>query len=328
MFDPFPRLYRSAVDALKTADRVFVIAHRDPDGDALGSVLAAGELLIALGIRHDLAAATPPPLHFSFLPGYERLAGPEAFGEHDAVLLLDVGDVERSSIAEAVAAKRPGVTVVNVDHHPTRTAFQGKEFVDVSVVDRRASSTAEMIHRMFEAAGVALTREAAQCIATGIVTDTGMLQNAATSSEAFEVLGRCMVRGADLQRVLRATFRNKPVPILKLWGRALSRLRVDAKTGYVSTVLTKKDFEETGADDNAAEGIANFMNGIEGAKVSVVVKDKGEGIVKTSLRTTDPAVNVAEIAAKYGGGGHPKAAGFSVPGKVVETETGYAVVPA
>jgi phosphoesterase RecJ-like protein len=327
MLETLPRLYQEALDALTAGNRIFVIAHRDPDGDAVGSVLAAGHLLEALGKEHRVAAATPASETYAFLPGYTRLGGPDHLGDHDTVLLLDVGDVERSSLAPAIAARKSSVRVVNVDHHTTKTQFNGENLVDINVLDRRASSTCEMVFRLFERAGITPSKDAATCLLTGIVTDTGMLQNAGTSAAAFEIIGSLMARGANLNQILAATFRNKPVGVLKLWGRALSRLKINRASGIVSTVLTARDFDECGAPEDAADGIANFLLSIREVPVSLVVKDRGDGMVKASFRTTDPTINVADMAAKYGGGGHPRAAGFAVKGRVVETPNGYQVVP-
>lgn len=328
MLDTLPRLYQEALDALKSGRRVFVIAHRDPDGDAVSSTLAAGFLLEALDKDHHLAVASPAPETFAFLPGFERLMDPVPLEGFDTVLLLDVGDVERAGIAQELAGRRVHTRVVNIDHHTTKTHLGEHNLVDVNVLDRRAASTTEMLYRLFRTAGVSPSRDAATCLLTGLVTDTGMLQNAGTSYAAFAIMGELMARGANLNQILKATFRNKPIGVLKLWGRALSRLKADPETRIVSTVLTAKDFTECGVADDAGDGIANFLLSAHEGAISLVVKDRGDGTVKASFRTSDPKINVADMAAKFGGGGHPRAAGFSVPGKVVETATGYKVEPA
>ena len=198
-------------------------------------------------------------------------------------------------------------------------------FGHVNLVHGEASSTSEIIYHFFDFHDIPINKEIATCLLTGIMTDTGNFSNLATTPSSLEIAGRLLNYGGRIRQISDNTIKNKSLSNLQLWGRALARLKKDEKTGLVTTVLTKKDYQELGLDENNTEGIANFLNNIEDAKTIIVFREKDDGTIKASLRTTHPNVDVSELAKKYGGGGHKKAAGFSLKGKIKDTKEGWKV---
>ena len=182
------------------------------------------------------------------------------------------------------------------------------------------------MHRLMQHLRIPINRHAATSLLTGILTDTGHFSNLGTTQEAMEIASDLLAKGADHRTITEATMRNKSIGTLQLWGRALSRLTINHTTGVVSTVVTLEDLKECGVDGEATTGISNFLNSLSEGKIALVLQEDANNLIKGSLRTTSD-INVADIAKQFGGGGHAKAAGFKIKGKLVKTQRGWKVVP-
>ncbi|MBI5037381.1 MAG: bifunctional oligoribonuclease/PAP phosphatase NrnA [Candidatus Kerfeldbacteria bacterium] len=310
-------------EALDGAASVIVIGHQNPDGDAIGSMIGMGHYLTHAGINHRLFCMTPVPAYLTFLPETERMVFDERElleSTHDVVIVLDSGDLRYAGVHEHIPRMTGTPVVINIDHHHTNTNFG-----HINVVNPQASSTAEIIFHFLDYFRLPLSKETATALLTGILTDTGSFSNLGTTPSSMDVSSKLLAAGARVKDIIRHTFQTKSLEQLQLWGRALSRLKKNEATGIVTTILTKKDFEELGVEESS-EGIANFLNSVEKAKAIMVLYEKGDGLVKGSLRTTQDGVDVSKIAKYFGGGGHPKAAGFTIKGTLKETENGWEVV--
>lgn len=323
------QLYLRLHDRLKPAKRVLVVTHEHADGDALGSLLALGAFLGADGKRVQLYAPDSTLSSFSYLEGITSVIvsrGNVRVEDRDFVVMLDCGDVKRTNVAEPLFMlnqHRPPVALI--DHHQVRTVFRQRELVDLTIVDRGASSTCELVYEYARATGAAITPGIATALLTGIVTDTGGFSNPATTLTSLEAAAELMKRGANLRKIVNATVRSKNVGTLQLWGRALSRLEYDPSTGLVTTALLLKDFAECRVERDGSEGIASFLNSLGEGRAVLVLREEPKGLVKGSFRTKQPDVDVAALAQSFGGGGHAKAAGFTVAGTIVRSERGWSV---
>lgn len=310
--------------SLARAKRVLIVSHANC-GDATGSVLACRFILERLGKQVVTFLPAPPPKSFRFLPKAEEIMFGQAavdFSAYDVWLCVDLAEPKLSGFEARFYERPPGVITVNVDHHQTNP-----EYGDVNIVDRSASATCAMLYEWFRAAGYPIDRKVATCLLTGILTDTGSFSNPGTNEAALESAAGLLLQGASVSGVLERVVRNKTVPELKLWGRAFERLYEHPSLKLVVTIITQADLNELGATDEALEGVANFLNDLAGYRAVLVLKEKDDSTIKGSLRTTRDDVDVAAIAKLFGGGGHRKAAGFSVPGRLVETELGWQVAP-
>lgn len=310
------------------AHSLLFVTHERADGDAIGSLLSFRES-VSHGAVTELLAPNSSLGQFSFLDGIDRVAvdaDPVAVDRHDVVLMFDCGDVMRTRVAEKIlflGPHRPRVVVI--DHHPTTTAIRDTNIVDLAIVHTGASSTCELIYGYFLHNRIPISPSAATAMLTGIITDTGGFQNLATTLEAMEIAGELMKRGGNLRKVVNATMRNKTVDMLKLWGRALSRLEYDPGTRIVTTALMADDFKECGVTRESAEGVANFLNGLSEGDAVLVLREEDGGMVKGSYRTKKDGVDVAALARRYGGGGHMKAAGFTVYGTISRNTHGWGI---
>ena len=160
------------------------------------------------------------------------------------------------------------------------------------------------------------------------MTDTGGFQNSATTPSAISVASELMNKGANMQHISKFALDQRPVNTLKLWGRALQRLKINKKNKIISTVITRQDLIECNANETEMEGVANFLNELDQAQngVVMVLTEREPGKIKGSLRTTNPLIDVAKLAKILGGGGHKKAAGFSINGTLKENNGGWQIV--
>ena len=307
--------------------RVLLTLTHGLDGDSIGSLVAMGHALDQMNVSWFAYVPEDVPDMFSYLVKKRRVMRDleDEVHAYDLVILFDTGDVKRTPLVEHfISRQREHTRVINIDHHPTTTDFQGQSAVDINIVDTGAASTTEMLYHLFHHLGIRFSHHIATSLLTGLLTDTGHFSNPATTMGAMDVAAKLMAYGADHRTITQATMQNKSIATLKLWGRALSRLDYNPSSGIVSTVITLQDLEECGADADATTGIANFMTTLSDGKVALVLQEEPNGMVKGSLRTTS-SINVADIAKKFHGGGHPKAAGFKIKGKLVHNGLGWQV---
>lgn len=321
----FYPLFQKINDEVKKAESIIVISHKNPDGDALGSLLGMSHYLELMKTKHKLFCASPIPDYLSFLPNIDRITDDETILlhlEYDVVIVLDSGDLMYAGVDKHFRKMKGLPVVINIDHHPTN-----QHYGHINLVHHQASSTSEIIFHLLDYFRHPLPKDVATSLLTGILTDTGGFSNLATTPSSFEVSSRLMASGARAKEIITNAFQNKPLKQLQLWGRALSRLKENKETGIVTTVLLQKDFKELGMDEDSSEGVSNFLNNVENAKAIIVLREKSDGTIKASLRTTQPDVDVSKIAKFFGGGGHKKAAGFSIRGTLKETKSGWEVLP-
>ncbi|MBU0963826.1 DHH family phosphoesterase [Patescibacteria group bacterium] len=323
MTEFFP-IFQKIKDEIDKANKVIVITHQNPDGDALGSLLGMHHYLRLVKTDHTLFCLTETPDYLKFLPDTEHISNDENHlmkNEHDLIIILDSGDLQYAGVDKHFRKIKGLPVVINIDHHPTNQYYG-----HINLVHPQASSTSEIIFHFLDYFRLPITKEVATSLLTGILTDTGSFSNLATTPSSMEVSSKLLTSGARVREIITNTFRNKSLSQLQLWGRALSRLKHNKKTGIVTTVLTQQDFDELGIDDESGEGIANFLNNVEQARAIIVLREKLDGTIKGSLRTTQPDVDVSKIAEFFGGGGHKKAAGFTIKGQLKETPQGWQVV--
>lgn len=307
------------------AKRLLAVCHRRPDGDALGSTAAVLLWCRRQGIAAKAFCLDPIPPSFGFLPESERFTSdPAVFGEGwDTVVVLDCGDLQRIG-HPGVAGGFPSVgphqppTVIAVDHHCTNDG----RYADVSVIDPQASSTAELVLGMFRENGVTVDCDLATCLLAGVAGDTDMLTNPAACRSAFRMASELLSEGADWRSAIGLFVRNRSIPSLRLVGRAMARLKVDPQTGVASTAVFRSDCPD--GSDFLADGLVDAIGGAMDAEVILVLKERADGTVSGSFRTVGEA-DTASVAQRLGGGGHRKASGFTVTGRIVEREHGWTV---
>lgn len=313
-------------ETILQANKVLIVSHQNPDGDTAGAGLALAHYLDQLRKPHTCFCRHELHPSLLFLPGRERYTTDLDViraDDHDVIVVVDAADLAYAGVAEVIGELKTTPTIVNIDHHATNTGYGHHNLVEPG----RASTT-EIIFNLFDELRVPITPDIATCLLTGVLTDTGSFSNPATNETVFVAASRLLVYGARIREIMFHTMRNKSIAQLSLWGRALERLKEDPATGYLSTAITAADLTACNATEDDADGLANFLGGVSHASAVIFLREQSPGIVKGSLRTTNDLIDVAEIAKLYDGGGHRKAAGFTVRGTIVETPTQWTVEPA
>jgi len=300
----------AVVEALRLHDRFIVTSHDNPDGDALGSLLATHLALEALGKDSVmvLGGVAPLPGEYAFLElearGLLRTAPPDA-GDR---VLVAVDCAQESRIVDPTLIGGAPLTV-NVDHHHDNTRFG-----DIDLVVDEASSTAEVLADVFAALEIELTPKIAEALYTAVVTDTGRFQYSNTTPKALRLAASLVEAGANVSRVFVEVYESTPFPKLKLLARALERATELAEGRIVVSELRREDFAAAGAEEPYSEGIIDHLRAVDGAELVALVRELPEGATterKGSLRSHPEGVDVSAIARSFGGGGHKRAAGFS-----------------
>jgi phosphoesterase RecJ-like protein len=300
----------AVVAALRDGQRFLVTSHENPDGDALGSLLATHLALRQLGKDSVMMLAGPAPLpgEYRFLELPERGLVRELPLDHAERVLVAVDCAQESRIGdEALLAGAP--FTVNVDHHHDNTRFG-----DANLVVPNASSTSEVLADVLAGLGVRIVPEIAEALYTALVTDTGRFQYTNTTPKALRLAADLVEAGADAHRVFQGVYESVQFAKLKLLARALERAQLYDGGRVVVSYLVRGDFAEVGAVEPYSEGVIDFLRAVEGAHLAALIREpprEGAPPRKVSLRSSLDEIDVSAIARKSGGGGHRQAAGFS-----------------
>ncbi len=306
---------------MKKAQKVLCIAHKKPDGDTLGCTVALWSKLRDLGKECDIACIDAPSDRFKFLPGLKNIKTEFDRKDYDLIFVVDAGASYMTKYDQIYPDIFDGaVEVVNIDHHASNDNFG-----TVNIVDVQSASTSVIVYKLFKFLNLKITPEIATALLTGIYNDTGSLMHQNTTLEVFEICSDLMAAGAKVALISDNMFRNTPVSTLKVWGKVLERAEVNDQ-GVTVSVVTTKDLDEIGASSDEISGVVDFLNSVPGTKFTVLLNEDEKGNVKGSFRTRNDDVDLAELASRFGGGGHKKAAGFTMPGRL-HREIRWRVVP-
>ena len=295
---------------LREADKLLLTTHENPDGDALGSLLAMHYILQQLGkdsVMYMSPDEFPLPWEYRSLT-FEGLVGaaPDDVAER-RIVFLDCGNIDRMPVD---FLKQEGLHVLNIDHHHDNTRFG-----TVNLVVGDASSTAEIVYGLAKELGAEITPPIADALYVALVTDTGRFMYENTTPAAHIMAAELIEAGVSPHDVYRRLYEDLPFSRLELLSRALSSVQRHDDGAITVAHLTKGDFESTGALETDSEGIVDHMRAVQGTAVAVLVRellaDERAGLRKVSLRATDGRVDVSQIARRMGGGGHRQAAGFT-----------------
>jgi phosphoesterase RecJ-like protein len=306
----------AVAEALRSNDRFIVTTHENPDGDALGSLLAMTFALRELGKDADmyLFGEVPIPNEYEFMDFAGIVRGPNPDSSGQVVVALDCANERR--LGPETALLETAQLVVDIDHHHDNSRF-GK----VNLIVGHASSTGEILADVFREIGVSLTPEIAEALYIAVVTDTGRFQYANTTAKALRLAAELVEAGADVHRVFQGVYENVAFAKLKLVARALENAEVFEGGRVVVSHLEREDFEHAGAEEPYSEGIIDYLRAVEGTELAALIREPPTANGPThriSLRTTEADLDVSAIARKSGGGGHRQAAGFSSEASIEE----------
>lgn len=323
-----------AVELLSDAEEAVLACHVDPDGDALGSLVAMQRFLAKRGTRtmtgwgvsgawshgSDTNPGLVVPPQYTFLPGLADLTPISDLTDSPRVFLaFDTGSPERLGPFQPLAERAEHVLVI--DHHASGSAFG-----DVRLVDGEAAATAVLVDELIRRMGGELDREMAECLYVALVTDTGRFQQPSTIPEVMRLGARLLSHGVDHVAINRRVWETHSFGYLKVLGRALQRAQLVPDVGLIWTAVRSDDLAELGVTLAETEGLIDVLRGVEAAECVCVAKElptQEDGVVgegdehpsrwKVTLRSKG-AADMGRVAAVFGGGGHVSAAGFTAPG--------------
>jgi len=312
-----------ACEAVQGAERIALACHVNPDGDALGSTLGLLHVLRAAG--RECVASFPTPFvvgpHYRELPGLELLVPPDDFPHQPNLMMtFDCGSLDR--LGDLEPAAKAAHELVVVDHHVSNDRYG-----TVNLIDADAASSGSLVYRLVHALGLPLNREAAVCLYTALVCDTGRFQYDTTTPAVFDMARELAAFDVPISRLSRTLFEEHRFAYLKLLADVLQRAELDAERRFAWTVVTQDDLRRHGVTLEEVEGLIDIVRRTAEAEVTCVLKEEKDGSVRVSLRSLGD-VNVCEIAESEGGGGHRFAAGFtSVDGIAAVVERIRRAVP-
>src|SRR5919109_2783261 len=312
-------LAQSFAAALRPGQRVCITTHVNPDGDGLGSEVGLAHLLRDQGIEAVVTNPTPTPPRFSFLfedlPGIDR--SPEAVKElrrADLIVVLDISDLNRLGMLSDTVRDR-GVPVACVDHHASVGVLPpGPRYVDPT-----AAATGELIFELAMANGWPVTQAVARALYVALLTDTGGFRFSNTTPRALRVAADLLETGVDPEEIYLEVYARAPEGRPRLFAEALQTLVVEPTYGLAWVTVPPGAIERLGVSSDDLDGVVEFPRSIEGVRMALLFREIAQGRVKVSLRSVGD-VDVAAFAKAYGGGGHTKAAGLSLPGSLAEVQ--------
>ncbi|MCB0217816.1 MAG: bifunctional oligoribonuclease/PAP phosphatase NrnA [Caldilineae bacterium] len=296
--------WAAALRGIRQAERVWIGTHRDPDGDAIGSLLGLGLLLQEAGKLVTMACQDPPSRDSAWLPGADQITSQTA-SDQDLLIAVDAADADRLGRIHVPSRWAAGPSLV-IDHHASNTGFGS-----MNLIDPGAAATAELILRLATELDIGLTRPAATCLLTGLVTDTIGFRTANTTAASLGCAAALMKAGASITEVSQQVFYRQPIDALRLTGLALERLHQAGP--FATTWLSDAELNAHGASDGDMRELTRLMASAAEPSAIAVLRERADGSVDVSLRSK-PGVDLGPAASALGGGGHPQASGARIDG--------------
>ena len=317
-------LENKVISKLISHDKILIMIHDNPDGDTLASASAMYLVLKKMGKNPRMVCKDKVPRPFQFLPKMDEIKEDFLFGDFDIMLAIDCGDIRRTGFDERLKdfAKKKRKILINIDHHPKNDLHK---IANYNLIDYGASSTSEIIWDLLQKMEVEIDKEIATAILTGLYTDTGGFKHSNTTRKTLEIASELLKHGARIKSITKNVSLNKTVPAMRLWGIALTRLHKHSKYKIVSSVITKQDLKKCGATYEDLAGVVNLINTIPDSKAAILFYETEDGKIRASIRTENEKVDVSRLAKVFGGGGHKKASGFTVEGKLVFNNSGWKI---
>jgi phosphoesterase RecJ-like protein len=295
-------MLKEVLKHIEQRSRFLLTSHARPDGDAVGSALACGQILRSMGKEAQVVLRDGVPRIYRPLPFADKVVQAERVnGDYEAAIILECDSIQRTRLAGLEQR-----FLISIDHH-----VSGKPFAHVNWIDPKAVATAEMVYRLAREAGVKISPEIATCLYTAVLTDTGSFMFEGTSEHTFALARELVLAGADPAHCARNVYFGHSTAKMRLLGAALSNLHRDARLAWI--VVTQEQMEHCHAKEEDCEGLVNYALSIHDVEVAVFFRELPDGRFRVSLRSKGE-VDVAAVAQSFGGGGHQCASGCSLDG--------------
>lgn len=308
-----PQVLDKIIEQIEQSRRLCVVGHIRPDGDCIGSQLAVTLALRALGKNVVCWNQDPVPDKYAFMDPDKLVQTPRRGQRFDTVIATDCASYERlGKCGKAITQRK---LLINIDHHLSNTRYG-----DINWISAREASSGELIYRLMKVAGWKITPQIADCLFTAVSTDTGSFQYSTTKPVTYHTAGELVKLGANLELICDEVYQSYPLSRVRLLQHVYNKFRLTDENQIAYLWLKQKDFTRTGADRSETEGLIDHIRAIAPVVVAIVFEELEPDVTRISLRSKDPNVNVNEIAALFGGGGHSAAAGARIVGPPLSTQ--------
>jgi len=309
----YPKIIDRILEIIRQHKTFCIIGHVRPDGDCVGSQLGLALALQGAGKKVTCWNEDSVPAKYRFLDPHGLFQKPKPGKKFDCVIATDCANFERLGRAGMLSLDRK--ILINIDHHESNPHYG-----DVNWVSAREPSCGELVFRLLKVARWPITKPIADCLFAAVSTDTGSFQYPTTRPGTFHTGAELVTRGADLATICNEVYESYSLSRARLLKHVYTKFRLTANDRIAYLWLKKKDFARTGAESNDTEGLIDHIRAIEPVVVACVFEELEPGLTRISLRSKSPDVNVNEIAAQFGGGGHQAAAGARIPGSPLSTQ--------
>jgi len=331
--------YHQAYLKIKNSRRLLIVGHLNPDGDALSSVCLFLELAEILKVKAEAYCQFKKGDTFNYLPHELEIISDKTklspLTDYDVILILDCGSLSRTNLAGEIKEVENSVDrpyIIEIDHHPKMD-----DYADLEIRQPDKAATVEIIYNILKENKFDFNKNLANCVLTGILTDTGNFLYPSSSNLNIAIAADMLTCGAQFPKIINNTLRNQNMLTMKLWGLTMDNLKINHEYSLAYSVITKDDIDnllELGTAEEIERylnydvygDIAGFLSNLSEVQAIMLLREEEKGKIKGSLRTSKPNVDISELAKKLGGGGHPKASGFVVEGHIVKTVDGWEIV--
>lgn len=332
----YEKKLKIAYNKINLAKNILLIGHLSPDADALSSIAAIIEIL-KKNKQKFYAFAKGKKEGYEFIPNENLInsEAPQNLSDFDLVITLDCGSLSRTGLEKEImtviyqrdAHNENQPFFIEIDHHE-----KIDDWSDLEIRRQGKASTSAMVYDLLTITNDEVDKEISECVLSGLMSDTGCLLYSNANAKAVALASKMLSHGASFNKILKSITKNSNMLSLKIWGRVIENLHFNPDTGLASSGLSEKELIELKNNSEEKEDLAadlfgvivSFMCSLKGVKVALLLREEGE-IIKASLRTNENNIDVAKLAGEFGGGGHKKAAGFSIQGRLLKTDKGWKV---
>ncbi len=323
--------FEQAYQKIIEAKNIFLVTHFDPDGDAIASLCLFIEILKQLKKDYYPYCYNEPPQNLLFLPNAKKInftlsqskekKNPKPnLKNFDLIITLDCGSLDRTRLGKEIKNRDKNQILIEFDHH-----IKTENFADIEIRHSKAAATVEVVYDFIQTNNIKLNKKMAVCILTGLITDTGNFLYPSTSHKTIQIASQMLRFGVNINKIIKKALQNKDLQGLKLWGEIINNMQINPKYNLAIAVLPREKIKQYRAQEDTLEGIASLLGTIKGIRAALFLRQEQLGLVKGSLRTNTD-FNVARLAQILGGGGHKKAAGFSIKGDLVKKGENWQIV--
>jgi len=294
---------KKAIAAIRRAKKIIIVSHVNPDGDTIGCLLALGLSLLQIGKKVTLLSQDGVPTRFQFLPGSELILS-ETTETAEVAIAVDCGGA--GQLGSAQKAFFRAKTTIQIDHHDFGTPF-GK----IQILENEAAAVGEIVYEIIVGLKVEISPAIATCLLTSIIIDTGSFRFSNIRAKTFDICGKLIKRGVDLQHLIEESYWTKSPAMMRLSSHALLNAQYSQDGTVTWSVVYQKDLKRYGANISDADAVADDLRSVEGVRIAAVFRETEKGSFRVSLRSKH-GINIALVAKEFNGGGHHNSAGCGI----------------